>query len=454
MLFLSRPYNPWVLLVAVWALSTTAQAADWSALPATPSENGHASVLETFQLPPTDLAQLNPGIDLGSAALAAKYGYPKQNNPGIGSALVAVPGKPGEFFLMTDRGPNFDNVNGAGKVYGKVFPMPNFTPAIVHVKLEQGRINILRAIPLVDSAGKPVTGLTNSSDDETAYVNPEGSPLPFHPAGLDTEALQLLPDGRFLISEEYGPSVLVADANGKVLVRYVPMGKSYEGVNYPIKPILPAIFKQRRSNRGLENLALTPDGKTAYTVLQSPMGDAKNKAYANTRVVRILRLDVTDPLNAKVTGMFAVLQNPKSAYPETSKQADLKYSDAVALTQDKILLLERATKKFKLIIADLSQANNLLDSTVVKSEVDNSLIPEQEAEDLQKLGITAAPTMEVFDSRDVFFQIDTDKIEGLAVLSPSVVAISNDNDFGVGENTTDYPSKVWLIRLGHSLIDQ
>lgn len=447
-------------LVIAWLLvnaSLNLQAAesaefDWAALPTTPNANGHASVLATFELPATDISTINPGIALGDFSDAAKNGFPNRTIPGIGSALVPVPNKLGEFYMMTDRGVNFDYVNSAGKVNGKVFPLPNFTPAIVHVKLAQnkvakGNIEIIRAIPMIDSQNKPVTGLSNNKDDETIYVGSSGKTLKFNPAGLDAEAMQLLPNGNFLIAEEYGPSIAVVDVKGQVVVRYVPIGKNYAGTNYPVKAILPAIYKERRANRGFENLSITPDGKTAYATLQSPMGDAKDKDYKNSRTVRVLRLDITQPTDAKVTGMFLLLQNNKSAYPEADKQKDLKYSDAIAFEQDKLLLLERATKKVKLIVADLSMATNVLNHADA-----NSLLFEREGEDLEKLAITPAKMREVFDSRDVFFKIDTDKLEGLALLNPSVVALSNDNDFGVGEdNLNEYPSKVWVVRLGKSL---
>ena len=100
------------------------------------------------------------------------------------------------------------------------------------------------------------------------------------------------------------------------------------------------------------------------------------------------------------------------------------------------------------MVADLSNATNLLNHPAV-----NSLLFEKEGENLEKLAIRPAQMREVFDSRDVFFNIDTDKLEGLALLNPAVVAISNDNDFGVGEdNLNEYPSKVWLVRLGKSLV--
>ncbi len=441
-------YLSYFIFSLLLVLSGQAQAQDLSALPYTPNESGHASVLATFVLPPTNIIEINPNMELDSLELAARNGYPNPSIPGIGSALVPIPLKPSEFYMMTDRGVNFDYVNSAGKVNGKVFPMPKFTPAIVHVKLEQDKIVLVRSIPIVDSQEKPVTGLSNNKDDETIYANQSGETLKFNPAGLDVEALQLLPDGKFLIAEEYGPSVAVVDQGGKILVRYVPIGKSYEGVNYPIKAILPTIYKERRSNRGFENLSITPDGKMAYVTLQSPMGDLKEKEFKNSRLVRVLRLDITQPTDAKVTGMLVLLQNSKSAYPEADKQKDLKYSDAIAFEQDKLLLLERATKKVKLMVADLSNATNLLNHPAV-----NSLLFEKEGENLEKLAIRPAQMREVFDSRDVFFNIDTDKLEGLALLNPAVVAISNDNDFGVGEdNLNEYPSKVWLVRLGKSLV--
>lgn len=81
--------------------------------------------------------------------------------------------------MLTDRGPNFDILNSAGKVTGNVFPVPNFTPTIVHVKLTAGNIEVLRAIPLVESHGLAVTGLPNDKDDEQAYANTDGKNLSF-----------------------------------------------------------------------------------------------------------------------------------------------------------------------------------------------------------------------------------------------------------------------------------
>jgi len=414
-------------------------------IPLEAAKNHRASILEVFELPPTDIATLNPNIQLDSPEYSEGKGFKGRNFPGIGSGLIREPKAKNEFYMLTDRGPNFDNANGVGKIYGKIFPLENFAPAIVHVKLENKTIQIIKSIPIVDSNGKSVTGISNDKDDETPYDITE-KVIPYRSGGIDTEAIQLLRDGNFLISEEYGPSILVVDPNGKVLIRYLPKGKEKVDTPYPVKGNLPEILKNRRSNRGFENLALAPDGKTAYAILQSPMGDAKSSQFSISRTVRIVQLDFSNPLDMKVTGMFLVLQSNMSEYPSTAKQADLKFSDAVMLSSTKILLLERAAKKVKLIVADLKNATNILDLPIA-----SSLEPEEKSESLNTLKIEPAETSVVFNSVDVLFQLDTDKLEGLAVLTPSVVAISNDNDFALGENTSNYPSRVWYIQLGKEL---
>jgi hypothetical protein len=55
----------------------------------------------------------------------------------------------------------------------------------------------------------------------------------------------------------------------------------------------------------------------------------------------------------------------------------------------------------------------------------------------------------VFSTRAVK-GIDSRKIEGLAVLSPTEVALANDNDFGIGANPNSV-STVYTIRLGTPL---
>jgi len=63
----------------------------------------------------------------------------------------------------------------------------------------------------------------------------------------------------------------------QVKVRYVPQSlgaspffSTFTG--YPVKAILPDAFLKRRNNKGLENAAVSPDGKVAWTMIQVGTG--------------------------------------------------------------------------------------------------------------------------------------------------------------------------------------
>lgn len=80
---------------------------------------------------------------------------------------------------------------------------------------------------------------------------------------------------------------------------------------------------------------------------------------------------------------------------------------------------------------------------------DEATLNYEHATDLSVLGIKAATRREVLNSASV--GIKRDKLEGIAIVTPSVVAISNDNDFGIGDNDDGTPSKVWFVQLGEAL---
>ncbi len=162
----------------------------------------------------------------------------------LGSDLWRAPtDAPGEFWMITDRGPNGQvNVDGNNR---RTFWIPEFNPAIVKVKLEGSEVRILETLPIRGQSGKPVTGMPNIKDfDETAYEYSAQKELAFNVNGIDTEGLVRTRDGDFWVSEEYGPSLLHIDKSGKVLKRYVPEGIKLSGTDYPIAATLPAILRQ------------------------------------------------------------------------------------------------------------------------------------------------------------------------------------------------------------------
>ncbi|MFX9212956.1 hypothetical protein ABTN57_19255, partial [Acinetobacter baumannii] len=82
---------------------------------------------------------------------------------------------------------------------------------------------------------------------------------------------------------------------------------------------------------------------TAWVVLQSPIGSTKDSAYGDSLVARAVRLDVSNPLEVRVTGLYLVPFSDPKEYPKPNKPKDMKYSAAARVSGEKILLLERAS---------------------------------------------------------------------------------------------------------------
>lgn len=74
---------------------------------------------------------------------------------GVGSGLFPA-GRSGEYWMVTDRGPNGEpKVNGEKR---RTFPVPEFAPAIVRVAVRHGAARIVHGIPLKKSDGTPISG--------------------------------------------------------------------------------------------------------------------------------------------------------------------------------------------------------------------------------------------------------------------------------------------------------
>jgi len=413
----------------------------WFAGNASLGATNTATVRQRYELPPTHLRSLgNQPFDLNDLERARRNGLKHEELPSLGSGLVRV--GENEFIGISDRGPNGQvEINGTAR---RTFPLPKFAPHLTRFKLQAGRIEIVGSTVLTGGDGKPLTGLSNQEGEERLYETADATaPLPFDPSGVDPEGIRLFPDGKFLIAEEYGPSVLVVNTNGQVLVRYVPENKPLPGATYPVKAILPAVLSQRRTNRGFEALALASDGRTAYVMLQSPLSGTADELPA-ARVSRVLRLDVSNPLQVRVSGHFLMPLSRATDYPTKQKQSGLKLNDAEWLGPDQLLVLEQGGESARLLVADFRMAGNLQNHPAA-----NTSAPETVGDDFAKLPVAPA-VVEVW-AKVFNLTKETTKLEGLAVLSPTEVALANDNDFGLGENQTATPSFVWTLQLPRPL---
>ena len=130
----------------------------------------------------------------------------------------------------------------------------------------------------------------------------------------------------------------------------------------------------------------------------------------------------------------------------------MKISAVTWVNEDKLLFLERSDELLsgvniggaKLVLVDIASATNIHSTAVAAT-----LTPEAVTTDLPALGITTATSTVVY-SNEQTPELTDFKLEGLAILNPNKVAISNDNDFGIGDFPGATP-KVWFIRLADDL---
>ncbi len=365
---------------------------------------------------------------------------------GIGSALFHAPGDPAnEFYALTDRGPNIDcsaseEITGmpvaeacGGDEKAKLFPRPDFAPAIVKLKLnEDGTFATTEWIELKDSSGKTITGISNplkGAKTEAAY-DKDGKPLPLDPNGLDTEGLVRLKDGTFWVGEEYGPSLVHIAADGKIIERLVPTGleRDLSGAGYKVTGALPAILLKRQLNRGIEGIALAPDETSLYTIVQNPLANPDADAYKKAVATRILKLDL---VTQSVVGEYVYVLDPFDTFKndaKADKQSDVRISELTAVGADRLIVLERIAKTTKLHAIDLAGATNILGTDWDKVETAPSL-EQLAAAELSGRGITPVSKKLWLDSSD-YAELPS-KIEGVAVIDGTRLVLINDDDFGI-----------------------
>ncbi|MBD2766812.1 esterase-like activity of phytase family protein [Hymenobacter sp. BT664] len=349
-------------------------------------------------------------------------------NGGFGSALAADPNDARVFYLLTDRGPNAAGTAASSIIFGKA----DFTPQIGKFRLKDNQLVLEQTILLKNAAGQLLTGLPNPTGQgntgEIAYdIN--GQLLGTSADGLDSEGLVLAADGTFWISDEYGPHIAHFDATGKQLERINPFGTGQGG------RALPLVLARRRPNRGMEGLTLTPDGKTLVGLMQSPLHNPSAAAVNGSRVLRVLLFD----LATGATRQYAYLMENASL---------TGCSEIAAISSTSFLALERdglyggnstSPATFKRVYQfDLAGATDISDAANTTSgKLYNGLTVEQLKD---PAGLTAAGVVPVRKTLVLDLLSATspvyphDKAEGLALIGRDLLAVSNDDDFGVVDN--------------------
>ncbi len=367
---------------------------------------------------------------------------PRNQVGGLGSA-IAYSGF-GDFYYATpDRGPADGATTYPDRVYLLRIPVRRsiVNPAQHVVSPRVWDVRLLRT-----EKGRRLIG-------SVAAFDPTNSPMSLR---FDPEGVRATGCGRnIIVSDEYGP----------FLYEFGPDGKRRRTVGIPNKflidlpsptvsttPELTLNAFGRQANRGMEGLAISPDGSKLYGILQSPLIQDGGLGGANgtTRVgtnVRILEID-------EETGAFR-------EFLYVLASASNGISEILAVNDHQFLVLERdgrvgaSAQDKKIFLIDTTGATDIRSrETVPSTDIPGDVTPVEKSLFLDMLdpafGLAGATFPE--------------KVEGLA-FGPDLpdgrhlLIVSHDNDFVATQSSKFYafaipPSSLQgfepqEIRFGH-----
>ena len=335
------------------------------------------------------------------------------------------------FLANPDRGPNCEPVNvDADPAKERPFPLPGYQPRICTFTYDPATnaLALTGQILLRKPDGSPMSGLPNVIGQSAglAYTDEEpcdlfGAPLALDPLGGDLEGVVRTANGSLWLCDEYRPALYEFDATGLMLNRYVPAGSNGFGAALGTEAF-PAVYAQRRENRGFEAMALW--NNDIYCFVQSPLDNPDVANDANSKVSRVVRIAKFDTVTRAVVAEYAyVLEGGASD----------KLGDACASGPGKFLVIERDSavgpaslkKIFEIDLAGATDLSTLSPAIAGPGGTLDKMTPAQ----LAAAGIVPVSKRVRVDLAAVGYASVGDKAEGLAMRDPSTLFVLNDNDF-------------------------
>ena len=322
------------------------------------------------------------------------------------------------FLVAPDRGPDDGAVDYQCRIQTVQIRFDPFVPD------EKWSHVVTKTTMLFDSKERPFIGQAAqfTANETTSHR-------------FDPEGIRVFDDGRFVISDEYGPYVVLFSPEGKEIKRFqVPEHYLIKnpGINKPDENGKNKIGRQ--TNRGMEGLTISKDGQYLYGLMQSPllqdsrMSDKGKPKGVNCRLIRI---------NME-TGETA-------EYVYVLDDEDNKLNEILAISDTEFLVIERDGEageeaKFKKIMKiDIADATPFDGSESLSDKgLPNSIKPVKK----QVLIDLLDPKYKLAGEKM------PEKIEGLC-FGPNwhdgrqTLFISSDNDF-----QAEQPTRVYMFALG------
>ncbi len=210
-------------------------------------------------------------------------GQPLQGHSGIQRM------QDGSYWVLTD--------NGAGNKANS----PDFMLYLSHYNIDfkNGKFEPLNTVFLHDPDKKVPFHIVNENTDKRYLTGSD----------FDPESFQIIHD-HIWIGDEFGPMLIQADLQGKVLNVFVTEinGKVVRSpdnpaVKTPASPTDKMEFEVKRS-KGFEGIAASVDGSKLYPLLEGSLWDATQNTYENDQGKNYLRILEFDVAKQQWTGNF------------------------------------------------------------------------------------------------------------------------------------------------------
>lgn len=283
--------------------------------------------------------------DLSGLTYSLENEVPANSLGGFGSAIAYASGN--TFLALPDRGPNavpFDsaiddtasyvnrfhtitmdldrNTTGTGLPFTLTPTLRATTLLWSLTPLVYGTGNTLG----VGSGVPPINNLfqhffTGRSDNFDPKQN-SGDP---NDARLDSEGMRLSNDGlSVFISDEYGPYVYEFNRLTGLRIRSFQLPASFFVTN--LSPVGATEIADntvgRTANKGMEGLAITPDGRTLVGIMQNSLIQDANEGGAAAKLLRIVTIDI---VSGHVTHQFAYLLTTGTGVSEIAALNDHEF---------------------------------------------------------------------------------------------------------------------------------
>ncbi|MEH1881760.1 esterase-like activity of phytase family protein [Nostoc sp.] len=453
------------------------------------------SLLALFAMAPAANAEVKL-IAIGSldgkiSDLSTKTSAPLENSVpgnllgGLGSGLAYAGNN--TFIGIPDRGPNAklynSNVNDTVSYInrfqtiklelvpsslGSALPF-TLTPSLIDTTLlfsneplfygNGAGLNLLNGDPLPNGAPALNNNNKNYFTGRSDNFNPTQISTYPNNARFDPEGVRVSNNGKqIFISDEYGPYIYQFNRNTGKRIRVFNLPSKFAVSN--LSPVsnteISGNTSGRVANKGMEGLAITPNGKTLVGILQSPLLQDGGTNGAYTRIVKIdIETGATQEYAYQLDNIGTAAQ-PK--YPTVSEILAINDREFLVDERDGKGLGDGSKAAFKKIyqidltnaqeVSNITGESNLVGKAVTKNLfldvvaalIQNGILPQDIPAKLEGLAFGEDVVINQVNKHTLFIANDNDFLGTLAPDTNHSTTVDNPNKFFVfAVDSTDLP---------------